>query len=602
MFSKKRHLKKLKNLFLSERKHYIRSLKRLSPTNAATYKTTLEKLQAAVISEDTHAGKKASEQLSAFRKKHAFRSVKEIIFDAVMWIVPALIFAVLIRGIVFELYQIPSGSMRPTLNEQNLVYVSKSKFGFNIPLSKGHLHYNESALDRSTPFTFTGNGMDIRNGRTLHFYIMPGYKTYVKRLMGKGGDSLYFYGGNIYGIDKDGNDISNMLQRKELNHIAHIPMYDFGIDVTHPFKKRNGITPKTIISQMNTPVASLSVNSQGEITGEVLYPKNTKNKNTDYYDLFGMGNFAKTRIIKEKNQFFLSLIHHPSVKNNTFLTTHNSLKAPMFSVSRSILPLSIDDIKNIFSKMTTSRFRVQDGFAAPYSKMDPPITCDESSHFYPKLLNIPNGVYEFYRGKGYQVYPLGIRFELDTSHPLMNFSLKNTVTLFNAGIELDRRYLQESGYTIFPSRFTYFRNGDLYLLDSPFMKKSSPHLDAFNKNEITLHAESSSHIPFIDEGIPTKETILKYGYKVPLGHFLALGDNYAVSADSRIFGAVPKDNTQGIPEYIFWPYGTNFGPIYSPGLFTLSFISCFIWVLAISITSTIVFIVNRRNRLPLDIP
>ena len=64
---------------------------------------------------------------------------------------------------------------------------------------------------------FTGENMDIRDVDTMYFYIFPGKKQYVKRLMGKPGDLLYFYGGEIYGIDGDGKDITSELQIEQLD-------------------------------------------------------------------------------------------------------------------------------------------------------------------------------------------------------------------------------------------------------------------------------------------------------------------------------------------------------------------------------------------------
>ncbi len=48
--------------------------------------------------------------------------------------------------------------------------------------------------------------------------------------------------------------------------------------------------------------------------------------------------------------------------------------------------------------------------------------------------------------------------------------------------------------------------------------------------------------------------------KVPKGHVFMMGDNRGNSSDSRVFGAVPKENIQGGAFLRFWPLN-RFGPI-----------------------------------------
>ena len=50
-----------------------------------------------------------------------------------------------------------------------------------------------------------------------------------------------------------------------------------------------------------------------------------------------------------------------------------------------------------------------------------------------------------------------------------------------------------------------------------------------------------------------------HGLHIPEKMYLALGDNHAMSLDSRIFGFVPEENLQGTPILLFWPPGERFG-------------------------------------------
>ena len=46
--------------------------------------------------------------------------------------------------------------------------------------------------------------------------------------------------------------------------------------------------------------------------------------------------------------------------------------------------------------------------------------------------------------------------------------------------------------------------------------------------------------------------------------YLVLGDNHAMSADSRDFGFVPENNLRGGGTLIFWPIGKRFGTLPQP--------------------------------------
>ena len=52
--------------------------------------------------------------------------------------------------------------------------------------------------------------------------------------MGKPGDHLYFYGGKIYGVDKDGKPIEDLLNVPALEKIEHIPFLTFEGEITTP--------------------------------------------------------------------------------------------------------------------------------------------------------------------------------------------------------------------------------------------------------------------------------------------------------------------------------------------------------------------------------
>jgi signal peptidase I len=196
-----------------------------------------------------------------------------------------------------------------------------------------------------------------------------------------------------------------------------------------------------------------------------------------------------------------------------------------------------------------------------------------------KDAEIPDGTYEFYKGDLYEVKSQGITVKAPKNHPLASFNLSRSILLFNIGIECDMRFNPSSkDFGISPSRYTYFRDGDLYLMGAPIFRKDDPALKNFVHSEFEKQNLTSRYTPFIDRGPPLNkdgslniEMIKAFGIKVPEKYYLALGDNHAMSADSRDFGFVPEDNIRGVPAFTFWAPGGRWGfpnhGIYS--LFTL---------------------------------
>ena len=70
--------------------------------------------------------------------------------------------------------------------------------------------------------------------------------------------------------------------------------------------------------------------------------------------------------------------------------------------------------------------------------------------------------------------------------------------------------------------------------------------------------------PYAEEEKIDAEFIRKNGLVVPDKMYLALGDNHAMSADSRQFGFVPEDNIRGGPSFLFWPLGERWGTLPQP--------------------------------------
>ncbi len=584
----------------------------------------LRALQTALIQKDTKVAKEQASTLEKLIENILPKSSFEKIRNTVLGLGIALCFAVLIRLLWFELYEIPTGSMRPTLKEKDHLMVSKTTFGINIPFSTGHFYFSEELVERNGIFVFTGENMDIRDVDTRYFYLFPGKKQYIKRLMGKPGDSLYFYGGLLYGVDKNGVDISKQLQPARLDLIEHIPFLQFEGTVTTPSYPTNGIYTPVILRQMNEPIAKLSVFGFHQTAGQVLAtpvtPDIASDHSIQYGDLWGMNNFGMARLLTQEQLqqtssntgnisegvLYLEVKHHPSLQNLKISKDDRGRMRPLLDLSTSIIPLQEEHLKTLFSNLYTVRFIVKDGRAYSYGRPESIL----QSPFLPKLPGVPDGMYEFYYGKAYKISFQGLSFELDKTHPLYDFTPEKLQLFYNLGMEFDTRFSPENRYTpYFPLRYVYFREGSFYALGAPLLTSNDPTLLEFETSEKakqTAHPSQHSYLPFIDMGPPTHvdgtldiDFIKKYGLTVPEKMYLALGDNHAVSADSRVFGFVPEGNLRGSPDFLFWPFGSRFGHPNQPPYPFINLPRSIIWIIAAASIGGAFYVQRRRNKLPL---
>ncbi len=619
-------LRKSKHILLHVYKSFRRKKNKLEDPARNEIYNHIKRLETHILNKEKDEAESAAKNLETLAKKHLKKTPFDRFRDLIIGIVIALIIAIFVRQMWFELYEIPTGSMRPTLQEKDRLLVTKTPFGLNIPLTPKHLIFEPEDVTRGGIVVFTGENMDIYDVDTTYFYLFPGKKRFVKRLIAKPGDTLYFYGGQIYGFDTDGKDISDKLNPPLLTSIDHIPFIQFDGKALTPKNPIQGIFYPVVFKQMNEPIAKLTINSYGKVQGEMLPPPNFKGiyPVKDYYDLWGFKNYGMARLLDfetfsklfrkqagqlERSDIYLEITHHPSLQNAPIEKDMFGRMRPNLNLSKSIIPLKEEHQRAIFENIYTARFIVENGFVRRYGSKR--VTVNPKL-IYPRLIGVPDGTYQFYHGKGYEVKWQGVLKELPSTHPLMQFNRKRLELLFNLGIEFDIRFRPTDKYQPFvPSRYAYFRDHSLYLMGKPILDPSDPVLTQYIQRE-NDKAEKSVPLypynPFIDQGPPLNPdgslntTLIKeYGLIIPEKHYLALGDNYAMSADSRDFGFVPQENLRGAPLLIFWPPGPRFGlPFQVPyPLFSAS--RLIVWAIAL-IWLVIWYLIRRkRTRLPLDL-
>ncbi len=621
-------LKKSKRI-LRQAFHLVQKKKRrLPPETLTLLKEALLALQSAILVEKEELADELAKQIESLLHTHLRKTGWEQLKELVFALGFALIVAVAVRQMWFEFYEIPTGSMRPTFKEQDRLVVSKTNFGINMPLQPNEIYFNPDLVESNNIVIFTGENMDIRDVDTMYFYLFPGKKQYVKRLIGKPGDVLYFYGGLIYGIDQQGKDITTILQPEDLAQIDHVPFIDFERKVVMPPAPTNGIYSPVFIYQMDEPVVKLLMTPNHQVKGEMKVPSQIHSPGAppvaDYGDLWGIKNYALVRLLTRdqvktltdqdpltmsEGMLYLEIRHHPTLSSVKLIRDEQGRMRPTFGLSTSILPLDEQHLKEIFHHLYTARFEVKDGIAFRYGS-DPAQAA--KNIFSPRLPQVPDGVYEFYHGKARQILWQGITKTLPSTHPLYKFDPALVQLLFNLGIEWDTRFSpQVKNQRLFPSRYAYYRFGDLYLMGAPILHKHDVTLAEFLKREDERKVASnpqSPYQPFADMGPPIKadgsldlDLITQNGLMIPPKMYLVLGDNYAMSSDSRDFGFVPETNLRGGPDFIFWPPGERWGAPNQPGYPFFNLPRTIIWAIAALCILASILYWNKRNRLPLAI-
>jgi len=612
-------IRKSKQILNQIYRTYRRKVSLLQPAEKERLQTHMTSLRTAILQKEAETAHRMASQLEEISHKLLPKTAWDRVRNFLFAIGSALILAIAIRQSWFEPYSIPTGSMRPTLKENDLLLVSKTDYGINIPLTTSHLYFDPSLVQRGSIVVFTGKNMDIPDVDTMYFYLFPGKKMFVKRLIGKPGDILYFYGGQIYGINAQGEELKELRDPPWFQTLEHIPFIRFDGKVetpTPPTPYTHGAFSPAVLYQMNIPVAKLSINPLGKATGEMLFPM------SHYSDLWGFGNFAMARLLNAKEMealhpgalrdlspapLYLELSHHPTIHNPQLVRDEQGRLRPDVGYSLSFLPLQGEQIDKIGKELTTCRFVVKEGIG--WRLGYDPKNFAYRSHF-PKMAGIPDGTYEFQNGKASRVLWGGITQELSEDHPIYPKTAEQVQFFYNLGVEFFDMYQPTKQSRAHPSRYAYFRDHKLYLLGAPILEKDDPALVRFLQREYQKQSIATSqrpYFPFDDAGPPlTKEGkidvpyLKKYGLTIPDKMYLALGDNHAMSADSRAFGFVPQENLRGGPSFLFWPPGGRWGRAPQPLQPHVTIPNTAVWGIALLIGAGSSLYVRRKILKPLN--
>ena len=387
----------------------------LSEEDYKSFETNLAALDAAFLNGDKVEADRLARRVEDFTHAHFKKTPFQYIYEILIALALALAIAAVVRSSWFELYEIPTGSMRPTFKEQDRLTVSKTQFGINVPLATSHFLFEPEEVKRNGIVIWSGDDVALGDVDTLYFGIFPYKKRFVKRLIGKPGDTLYFYGGQVYGIDAEGRFIDELLHTPGLEKIEHVPFLNFEGVATSPSR---GVVQ---FEQMHQPIGRLRLGKNGESTGEIYNgqewikdqpaaAKGPHNSVKTYGDLWGIGNYAMARLLTpaqvkfypeldtkglEEGVLYLELIHHPNLTYPKPLQPRgSSMVHTLLNPMRTLIPLQEKHLKALMNNMYTARFEVKDGMARRYSVGESPV-----NYTNPLFTGVPDGTYEFYYGK-----------------------------------------------------------------------------------------------------------------------------------------------------------------------------------------------------------
>lgn len=616
-------LRKSRQVLKASYKWYEKKRHSLSANDLQQFETLLQNLDQAILNKDVNQADRLSRQTEEFCHVRFKKGLLTYALEMAVAIGIALVVATIVRQTWFELYEIPTGSMRPTFKEKDHLTVTKTVFGINVPLETKHFFFDPKLVQRTSVVIWSGDNIPHLDSDSTFMSIFPYTKRYIKRCMGKPGDTLYFYGGKIFGFDANGKDLVELRDNPWTEKLEHIPYTNFEGRRSY-FDDRNGSsTPEIMFNHFNLAVGRLRFLNQ-ETKGEVFNGKTWIEDKPEaqrtahdtiqtYSDFWGIRNFAMVRLLDkdqlesltsyhanqmEEGLLYLELRHTPSLSYPAPLLSNRFIAA--IKGYTTVIPLQEKHLKALMDNLYTCRFIVKNDRAAAYRLGSEKFNA--SSPAFPK---VPDGTYEFYYGKGVSVGFGGITSLLPEDHPLYSSSPKNVQRLFNVGIDMNTLVEPNTrNQPYFPNRYAYFRDGALYVMGGVLMDKDDPILKSFNEREQKKEKASTTKAPYVafrDYGPPLKSDgsldktfIETFGLKIPDDHYLMLGDNHAMSQDSRYFGPIPQANLQGAPSLIIWPPGERWGiPNQKPyPLFTCP--RLIVWGIA-GLCALIWYIIHRYN-------
>lgn len=162
--------------------------------------------------------------------------------DTAVQIFPVIAFVLVLRSFLYEPFQIPSGSMMPTLLDGDFILVNKYTYGLRDPVARNK---------------FLEVGAPERGDAIVFKYPEDTRIDYIKRVIGLPGDRIIYRNKNLYIKPACENDAQNCKEFKQVvqNFVNNTDYKDGPMELsrytielpgqTHDILINNNIAPRT---------------------------------------------------------------------------------------------------------------------------------------------------------------------------------------------------------------------------------------------------------------------------------------------------------------------------------------------------------------------
>ncbi|QDH17519.1 signal peptidase I [Swingsia samuiensis] len=144
---------------------------------------------------------------------------QETLGETIRWFLMMLFVVLAVRTFIFEPFNIPSGSMIPTLQIGDFVYVSKFSYGYSRYSFPYSLDLFDGRILESDPH---------RGDVAVFRYTRDTSTAYIKRIVGLPGDRIQVTGGQLYvnGVEVPRRDLGHYEVRDERNELLSGELYN----------------------------------------------------------------------------------------------------------------------------------------------------------------------------------------------------------------------------------------------------------------------------------------------------------------------------------------------------------------------------------------
>lgn len=170
--------------------------------------TEIERIRAQRPDEDIAALESQAEHLDELLHQHASFARKSALRDTLENIGIAVLVALTVRSCVYEPFKIPSGSMMPTLQPHDHIFVNKFAYGVQVPLTTKVVGEDMiSSIERGDVIVFR--------------YPLDETEDFIKRVIGLPGDTVRVNGDRRkIEIKRAGSDRFETVEREPLPDVA----------------------------------------------------------------------------------------------------------------------------------------------------------------------------------------------------------------------------------------------------------------------------------------------------------------------------------------------------------------------------------------------